>query len=165
VLHKLYSSIALLLNIVQGLDVFLIVRSPQLNRVLETRPHQNLTQRDDHLPAPAGCTISNTSQDASGLLGHLGTLLAQGQPSIDQHTHNLFIHVVLQLLCPNPVAIHGTKMQHTALGLIEAHTIGFSLLILSVQIPPEALPTLRQINSSFPAWCHLQFLEDNLSDY
>ena len=33
---------------------------------------------DDPLPTPAGCTISDASQDAIGLLGHLGTLLAHG---------------------------------------------------------------------------------------
>jgi len=34
------------------------------------------SQEDNHLPAPAGNTVSDTSQDAIGLLGHLGTLLA-----------------------------------------------------------------------------------------
>jgi len=33
----------------------------------------------NHFPAPAGCTISDTSQEAIGLLGHMGTLLAHVQ--------------------------------------------------------------------------------------
>ena len=37
---------------------------------------------DKYLPAPAGYTISGTSQDAIGLLGHLGTLLAHVQPNV-----------------------------------------------------------------------------------
>lgn len=44
----------------------------------------------DYLLAPAGCTIADTSQDAAGLLGHLGTLLAHGQLSIEQHPQILF---------------------------------------------------------------------------
>ena len=40
------------------------------------RPRQCQVQGHDHLPAPAGHTIPDRSQDAVGLLGHLGTLLA-----------------------------------------------------------------------------------------
>jgi len=54
--------------------VFLVVRGPKLNTVLMVLPHQSWVQKDDHLPAPAGNAISYTSQDAIGLLGHLGTL-------------------------------------------------------------------------------------------
>ena len=35
-----------------------------------------------HLPAPAGHTIPDTSQDAVGLLGHLGTMLALVQLAV-----------------------------------------------------------------------------------
>ena len=47
-----------------------------MNTVFELRPHQRRVHGDDHCPSPAGHTISGTSQDAIGLLGHLGTLLA-----------------------------------------------------------------------------------------
>ena len=40
------------------------------------QPHQGSVWGDDHLSAPAGYIISDTSQDAISLLGHLGTLLA-----------------------------------------------------------------------------------------
>ena len=39
-----------------------------MNTVLEVQPHQSKVQGDDHLPAPAGNTISDTSQDATGFL-------------------------------------------------------------------------------------------------
>jgi len=55
------------------------VRSPKLNTALKVRPYQGRVQRDDHSLAPAGCAISDASQDAIGLLGHLGTLLAHVQ--------------------------------------------------------------------------------------
>ena len=67
----------------QGLDVFLIVRGPKLNTVLKVLPHQSLVKRDNHLSAPAGCTISDASQDAVGLLGHLSTRLAHVQPAVN----------------------------------------------------------------------------------
>jgi len=39
--------------------------------------NQSCVQRDGHLPAPAGNTISDTSQDAIGVLGHLLPTLRQ----------------------------------------------------------------------------------------
>ena len=50
------------------------------------QPNQSSVQRDDHLSAPAGCTVSDTSKDATGLLGQLGTLLACVQLSADNFT-------------------------------------------------------------------------------
>ena len=43
-----------------------------------------------HLPAPAGQAVSDTSQDAVGLVGYLGTLLATFQPSAYQQPPVLF---------------------------------------------------------------------------
>ncbi|KAK4815220.1 hypothetical protein QYF61_022867 [Mycteria americana] len=39
---------------------------------------------DDHCPSPAGHTIPDTSQDAIGFLGRLGTLLAHIQSAVNQ---------------------------------------------------------------------------------
>ena len=47
-----------------------------LNVLLAASPAQSTESRKDHFPAPAGNTISDTSLDAAGLFGHLGTLLA-----------------------------------------------------------------------------------------
>jgi len=49
-------------------------------------PQQNRAQGDNHFPAPAGNTISYTSQDATGLLGYQGTMLAHFLPSINQQS-------------------------------------------------------------------------------
>ncbi|KAK4826164.1 LOW QUALITY PROTEIN: hypothetical protein QYF61_005737 [Mycteria americana] len=67
------------LDTLQHLNVFLAVRGPKLNTAFEVRPHQCRVQRDNHFPTPAGHAISDTSQDAIGFLGHLGTLLAHIQ--------------------------------------------------------------------------------------
>ncbi|KAK4832220.1 hypothetical protein QYF61_021067, partial [Mycteria americana] len=52
------------------------VRGPKLSSGFEVQPHQCQAQGDDHFPSPASHTISDTSQDAIGLLGYLSTLLA-----------------------------------------------------------------------------------------
>ena len=49
------------LDTLQGLNVFLVVRSPKLNTVLKVQPQHCQVQRDDHFPAPADNTISGTS--------------------------------------------------------------------------------------------------------
>ncbi|KAK4813296.1 hypothetical protein QYF61_020875 [Mycteria americana] len=72
------------LDTLQPLNVSLGVRGPTLNTAFEVRPHQCPVQGHDHCPSPAGHTISDTSQDAIGLLGHLGTLLAHIQPAVNQ---------------------------------------------------------------------------------
>ena len=76
------------------------------------------------VPTPAGHTIPDTSQDAIGLLGHLGTLLAHVQPAVDQHPKVLFHQAAFQPLPAKPVALHGvvvTQVQDLAFGLVELH--------------------------------------------
>ncbi|KAK4823797.1 hypothetical protein QYF61_006519 [Mycteria americana] len=76
------------LDTLQHLNVSLVVGGPKLNTAFEVRPHQCRLQRDDHCPSPAGHTIFDTSQDAIGLLAHLGTLLSKlptAQPLVFHH--------------------------------------------------------------------------------
>ena len=54
------------LDSLEHLNVLIVVRGPKLNTVLEVQPHQSRVQGDDHLPRPAGHTVSDTSQDAVG---------------------------------------------------------------------------------------------------
>ncbi|KAK4818862.1 hypothetical protein QYF61_020081 [Mycteria americana] len=63
----------------QYLNIPLVVGGPKLNTVFEVRPHQCRVQGHNHFPSPAGHAIFDTSQDAIGLLGRLGTLLAHIQ--------------------------------------------------------------------------------------
>jgi len=134
----------------QQLSVLLVRRVPKLNTVLEVHPQQCQVQGHDHLPTPAGHTIPGTSQDAIGLLGHLGTLLAHVQLAVDQHPKVLFHQAAFQPLLPKPVALHGvgaTQGQDPAFGLVEPHTVGLGPSIQSVQIPLQSLPTLKQIDT------------------
>ncbi|KAK4827087.1 LOW QUALITY PROTEIN: hypothetical protein QYF61_014189 [Mycteria americana] len=123
------------LDTLQHLNVSLVVGGPKLNTVCEGH---------DHFPSPAGHTIFDTSQDAIGFLGHLGTLLAHIQAAVNQHPQVLLCLAAFQPLFPKPVALHGvvaTQVQDLALGLVEPQTIG-----PSPSIQPS-LPTLKQINT------------------
>ncbi|GAB0208711.1 hypothetical protein GRJ2_003336800 [Grus japonensis] len=95
-------------------------------------------------------TVSDTSQDAVGLLGHLGTLPAHIQLAVDQHPQVLFLRAAFQPLCPKSVVLHGVvvaQVQDSALSIVEPHTVGLGSLIQPVQIPLQRLPTLKQINT------------------
>jgi len=134
----------------QHLNVLLLVRGPKLNTVLQVQPHQGRVQGHNHLPAPAGHTIPETSQEAVGFLGHLSTLLAHVQPAANQHTKVRFCQAAFQPLLPKPVVLHGvivTKVQDLELGLVEPHTVGLGPWIQPVQIPLQSLPTLEQIDT------------------
>ncbi|KAK4813638.1 hypothetical protein QYF61_014398 [Mycteria americana] len=138
------------LDTLQHLNVSLVGRGAALNTGFEVRPHQGRVQGHDHCPSPAGHTISDTSQDAIGFLGHLGTLLAHSQAAVNQHPQVLLCLAAFQPLFPKPVALHGVavaQVQDPALGLVEPHTIGPSPSIQPVQIPLQSLPTLKQINT------------------
>ncbi|KAK4830739.1 hypothetical protein QYF61_013189 [Mycteria americana] len=122
----------------------------KLNTGFEVRPHQCQGQEHDRFPRPAGHTIFDTSQDAIGFLGHLGTLLAHIQAAVNQHAQVLFCQAAFQPLFPKPVALHGVavaQVQDPALSLVEPHTIGPSPSIQPVQVPLQSLPTLKQINT------------------
>ncbi|KAK4816265.1 hypothetical protein QYF61_014337 [Mycteria americana] len=138
------------LDTLQHLNVSLVVGGPKLNTVFEVQPHQCRVQGHDHFPSPAGHAIFDTSQDAIGFLGHLGTLLAHIQAAVNQHTQVLLCWAAFQPLFPKPVALHGVavaQVQDLALGLVEPHTIGPSPSIQPVQVPLQSLPTLQQINT------------------
>uniref|UniRef100_A0A8D0KQB7 Uncharacterized protein n=1 Tax=Strix occidentalis caurina TaxID=311401 RepID=A0A8D0KQB7_STROC len=70
----------------QNPRILQVGKAPRDHRVQPSVwPHQCRAQGDCHLPASAGHTISNTSQDAVGFLGPLGTLLAHGQLLVNEN--------------------------------------------------------------------------------
>ncbi|KAK4815816.1 LOW QUALITY PROTEIN: hypothetical protein QYF61_007425 [Mycteria americana] len=139
------------LDTLQHLNVSLVVGGPKLNTGFEVRPHQCRVQGHDHCPTPAGHAIFDTSQDAIGFLGHLGTLPAHIQAAVNQHPQVLLCQAAFQPLFPKPVALHGVAVtQDLALGLAEPHTIDLGPWIQPVQVPLQSLPTLKQINTPTP---------------
>ncbi|KAK4817231.1 hypothetical protein QYF61_004142 [Mycteria americana] len=94
----------------QYLNIPLVVGGPKLNTAFEVRPHQCRVQGHNHCPSPGGHAIPDTSQDAVGFLGHLGTLLAHIQPAVNQHAQVLLCRAAFQPLFPKPVALHGVAV-------------------------------------------------------
>ncbi|KAK4820222.1 hypothetical protein QYF61_021727 [Mycteria americana] len=88
VLQTLHQLCCPSLDTLQHLNVSLVVRGPKLNTVFKCR-----VQGDHHFPSPAGHAIFDTSQDAIGFLGHLGTLLAHVQ-RLSTTTHSPLIQAV-----------------------------------------------------------------------
>ncbi|PKU48831.1 hypothetical protein llap_903 [Limosa lapponica baueri] len=102
------------------LNVPPLVRGPKLNAVLKVGPHQCRVQGDDFFSSPDGRAISDTIQDATGLLGHLGTMLAHIQSAVNQQIQDLFHQAAFQPLSHKPVVFHGifvTQVQDPALRL------------------------------------------------
>ncbi|KAK4823880.1 hypothetical protein QYF61_007828 [Mycteria americana] len=129
------------LDTLQHLNVSLVVGGPKLNTVFEGH---------DHFSSPAGHAIPDTSQDAIGFLGHLGTLLAHIQAAVNQHPQVLLCQAAFQPLFPKPVALHGVavaQVQDLALSLVKPHTIDLGPSIQPVQVPLQSLPPLKQINT------------------
>ncbi|KAJ7423224.1 hypothetical protein BTVI_10715 [Pitangus sulphuratus] len=115
-----------------------------MDTVLKVLPNQCQVQGKNLFPGPAGHTIPDMGQDAIGLLGHLGTLLALVQPAVNQYPQVPFCLATVQPLFLKPVV---AKVQDLSLGLVEPHTVGFSLSIQPVQVPLQSPPTLQKIDT------------------
>ncbi|KAK4815599.1 hypothetical protein QYF61_004814 [Mycteria americana] len=125
------------------------VRGPKLSTVFEVRPHQCRVQGHNHFPTPAGHAVSDTSQDAIGFLGHLGTLLAHIQLAVNQHSQVLFCQAAFQPLFPKPVVLHGVvvaQVQDLALSVVESHTTGLG-------------PSIQPVQANCLADSHLEILD------
>ncbi|KAJ7402269.1 hypothetical protein BTVI_88044 [Pitangus sulphuratus] len=108
--------------------MFQHLKVPLAVGIQTVQPHQQCqVQRDNHFPGPAGLTLPDTSQDAIGLLGHLGTLLAQ------------FSRLSTSTLCPFPPGRFPAAFPQACsvvwigkkLGYIEAPFICFALGLIS----------------------------------
>ena len=89
------------------------------------QPHHGRVEGEENLLRPTGHTPPNAPQDAIGLLGSQGTLLAYGQPVVYQDTQVPLRRAAFQQVCPKPVLMHGVvppQVQDPALALVEFHT-------------------------------------------
>ena len=117
--------------------------------VLEVWLQQCRVQGIDHCPGPAGHTVSDTSQDAIGLLGHPGTLMAHARPSVNLHPRGTFppgfLPATLAQACS---VVWGCcdPSAELALLLVELHTIGLTQTAQPVQVPLQNLPALKEIS-------------------
>ena len=146
VLHSIHLSHLSSLGVLQQLNVLLVLQGPKMNTGFEVWPH--LLQ---------GHTIPDTNQDAVGLLGHLGTMLAHFQMALHQHCQVHFHQAALQLLqacgtawgCCEPSAGPGTRPCWTS--------YDWPWTINPSCPDPSAEPSCPWADRhSHLAWCHLQ---------
>ena len=96
------------LDLLQYLGFPAVPRCPKLNTALEVRPHQCAVQGQDDFSSGAHHIITDPSQDAAGRLGHLGTLLAHMQQTVQVDELLLPITVVLWKVAIRSAAIHAS---------------------------------------------------------
>ncbi|KAK4825736.1 hypothetical protein QYF61_002175 [Mycteria americana] len=150
VLQTLHQLCCPSLDTLQHLNVSLVVGGPKTEHSIRGAASPVLSTGGNHFPSPAGHTIFDTSQDAIGFLGRLGTLLAHIQPAVNQRPQVLLRQAACQPLFPKPVALHGVavaQVQDPTLGLVKPHTIDLGPSIQPVPVPLQSLPTLKQINT------------------
>ena len=82
------------------ISVFSIPGSQELDTVLQVRPDQSSVEEEDHLCSPASHTPFNALQDAIGLFGYEGTLLAHGLHVVYQDSQILLHRAPLQQVIP-----------------------------------------------------------------
>ncbi|RMC22033.1 hypothetical protein DUI87_02904 [Hirundo rustica rustica] len=149
VFQALHQLCCLPLDMLKHLNVLPKLRGPELETIFKVWPDQCHVQGKYDLPAPAGHTIPDTGQDAIGLLGHLGTLLAHVQPAVDQYPQVPFLLGTVQPHRPQPITLQGVivaKVQDSALGLIKLHLVRLCLSIQLFQISLQSHPTFQQID-------------------
>ena len=104
----------------------------------------------DDFPSCAHHTVPHISQDAIGLLGHLGTLLAHIQLTVHQYPKVPFHQAAFQPLLIKPVGLPGvivTKMQDPTMDPMEIHATNLGPSIQSIQVPLQCPSHFRQINT------------------
>ncbi|XP_048803588.1 uncharacterized protein LOC125694433 [Lagopus muta] len=73
----------------QNLYVFLVLRAPQLDTVLQVGPHKSRVERDNHLPVPAGHPSPDGAQDPICLSSCQSALLAPVKSLVHQDPSSL----------------------------------------------------------------------------
>jgi len=111
-----------LLDLLQQVHVFPVLRAPELDAGLQVRSHQSRVEGQNHLPQPAGHTSLDAAQDTIGLLGCERTSVAHVQLFFHQYPQVLLGRAALNPFIPQPVLILGAavaNVQDPALGLVE----------------------------------------------
>ncbi|KAK4827573.1 hypothetical protein QYF61_019197 [Mycteria americana] len=142
------------LDTLQPLNVSLVVGGPTLNTAFQVRPHQCRVQGHNHFPSPAGHAIADTSQDAVGLLGRLGTLLAHIQPAVNQHPQVILCWAAFQPLFPKPVALQERSSRRGRGSQAGAHGAAKGEGKTEAGDPPTCRSTTQQVAPTAPQSLH-----------
>ncbi|KAK4828585.1 hypothetical protein QYF61_027675 [Mycteria americana] len=137
------------LDLLQQVHVLPVLRTPELDTVLQVGSHQSGVEGQNPLPRPAGHASCDAAQDMVGLLGCKRTLSAHVRLLIHQYPQVLLHRAALNPFIPQPVLIPGvapTQVQDFALGLVEPHEVHTGPLLELVQVPLDSMPSLRRVN-------------------
>jgi len=100
-------------------------------------------------PSPCAHAAGDAAQGTVGCWCCERTLPGHGQLFIPHHPQVLLIRAALHPFIPQPVSIAGlapTQAQDPALGLVEPHMFHTGPLLQLVQVPLDAIPSLRLVN-------------------
>ncbi|KAK4829013.1 hypothetical protein QYF61_001769 [Mycteria americana] len=142
------------LDTLQQVHVFPVLRTPELDAVLQVGSHQSGAERQNHIPRPAGHTSFDAAQDMVGLLGCECTLSAHVQLFIHQYPQVLLCRAALNPFISQPLLIPGiapTQVQDPAFGLVrshEPHQVHTGPLLKLAQVPLDGILSLRCVNCS-----------------
>lgn len=130
----------------------LVLGSPELDTVLQMRPHQCWIEREGSPPPIPGSIPPNAAQDTISLPCYKGTLLTRVQLGVYQDLHVLFLK--LFLLVPWAVTPH---VQDFALLLVELHKMSVSPCLQNVPIHLDDSTALwcSRHSSQFCLFCNL----------
>ncbi|RMC21667.1 hypothetical protein DUI87_02535 [Hirundo rustica rustica] len=127
---------------------------------------RELRERDKPHPGPAGHTILDTGQDAIGLFGHQGPLLAHVQSAVDQHPQVPFYLATVQPHHLQPITLQGVivdKMQDSGLGLTIRQLIGLCPSTQLFQVSLQTPTTFQQIDICSQLSVICKFTNDRLN--
>ena len=82
------------LDLLQQVHVFLVLRTPELNAVLQVRSHQSRVEGQNHLSRPAGHASPDAAQDTVGPLGCQRTFWAASAHKELNSIWTRFVHTV-----------------------------------------------------------------------
>ncbi|KAK4825592.1 hypothetical protein QYF61_000681 [Mycteria americana] len=137
------------LDLLQQLHVFPVLRTPELDAVLQVESHQGRVEGQNRLPRPAGHASFDAAQDTVGFLGCRCTFPSHVQLLIQQYPQVLLHRAALNPFIPQPVFVLGiapTHVQDFALGLVEPREVHMGPLLELVPVLLDGIPSLRHVN-------------------
>ena len=134
-----------------------------MDTVLQMGSHKGSVEGEKNLPRPAGHIPVDAPQDAIGLLGSQGTLLAHGQLVIHQDTQVPLHRAALQYVRSKPALVHGVvppQVQYLALALVELHNAPLHPALQPVQVTLNGSTAFQCTHHSSP-YCVISKLPES----
>jgi len=122
-----------------------VLRTPELDAVLQVGSHQRGVKGQNDLPCSAGHASLDAAQDVVGFLGCERTLLDYVELLINQHPKSFSSGPALSPFSAQPVFVLGivlTQVQDLALGLVELHEVCTGSPLKLVKVPLDGIPSL-----------------------